>query len=172
METLLDSLQRQQAQIEDKEAFADMVMERIERVEDYIPRHYRGTTLRTYPGLTATPLRTYPGLTATPLKRGWGRLMQQNNSQFSIFNFQFATRVAASVALVVLVGFFVTLRTQPAISLGLQASDLHNLDKYRIDLSQIPTDGTSRDMYRCYQKAKREQTFYHYELINYSHENM
>ena len=159
METLLDSLQRQQAQIEDKEAFADMVMERIERVEDYIPRHYRGTTLRTYPGLTATPLKR-------------GRLMQQNNSQFSIFNFQFATRVAASVALVVLVGFFVTLRTQPAISLGLQASDLHNLDKYRIDLSQIPTDGTSRDMYRCYQKAKREQTFYHYELINYSHENM
>ena len=159
METLLDSLQRQQAQIEDQEAFTDMVMERIERVEDYIPRHYRGTTLRTYPGLTATPLKR-------------GRLMQQNNSQFSIFNFQFATRVAASVALVVLVGFFVTLRTQPAISLGLQASDLHNLDKYRIDLSQIPTDGTSRDMYRCYQKAKREQTFYHYELINYSHENM
>ena len=62
METLLDSLQRQQAQIEDKEAFADRVMERIEGVEDYIPRHYRGT-----------PLRTYPGLTATPLKRGWGR---------------------------------------------------------------------------------------------------
>ena len=159
METLLDSLQRQQAQIEDQEAFTDMVMERIERVEDYIPRHYRGTTLRTYPGLTATPLKR-------------GRLMQQNNSQFSIFNFQFAARVAASVALVVLVVFFVTLRTQPAISLGLQASDLHNLDKYRIDLSQIPTDGTSRDMYRRYQEAKREQTFYHNELINYSHENM
>ena len=43
MDTLLDSLQRQQAQIEDKEAFADMVMERVEGVDDYIPRHYRGT---------------------------------------------------------------------------------------------------------------------------------
>ena len=29
MDTLLDSLQRQQAQIEDKEAFADRVMERM-----------------------------------------------------------------------------------------------------------------------------------------------
>ena len=161
MDTLLDSLQRQQAQIEDKEAFADRVMERIEGVDDYIPRHYRGT-----------PLRTYPGLTATPLKRGRGRLAQQHDFQFSIFNFQFAARVAASVALVVLVGFFVTLRTQPAVSSELLASNLHNIEKYRIDLSQIPTDGTSRDMYRRYQEAKREQTFYHNELINYSHENI
>ena len=46
METLLDSLQRQQAQIGDKEAFADMVMERIEGVDDYIPRHYRGTPFK------------------------------------------------------------------------------------------------------------------------------
>ena len=53
MDTLLDSLQRQQAQIEDKKAFADMVMERIEGEEDYVPRHDCGTPLRTYPGLTA-----------------------------------------------------------------------------------------------------------------------
>ena len=160
MDTLLDSLQRQQAQIEDKEAFTDRVMERIEGVDDYIPRHYRGA-----------PLRTYPGLTATPLKRGRGRLTQQNNSQFSIFNFQFIVRVAASIALVVLVGLFVMLHTQSAGSTELLASNRHSIDKYRIDLSQIPTDGTSRDMYRRYQEAKREQTFYHNELIKYSHEN-
>ena len=94
MDTLLDSLRRQQAQIEDKEAFADRVMERIEGVDDYIPRHYRGT-----------PLRTYPGLTVTPLKRRWGRLAQQHDFQFSIFNFQFAARVAAGVALVCWWGF-------------------------------------------------------------------
>lgn len=161
METLLDSLQRQQVQIEDKEAFADMVMERIEGVDDYIPRHYRGT-----------PLRTYPGLTATPLKRGRGRLTRQDNSQFSFFTFQFIVRVAASVALVVLVGLFVMLHTQPAGSAELLANNRQNIDKYRIDLSQIPTDGTSRDMYRRYQEAKREQMFYHHELIKYSHENM
>ena len=69
MDTLLDSLQRQQAQIEDKEAFADRVMERIEGVDDYIPRHYRGT-----------PLRTYPGLTAPPLKRGRGWLPRTSSS--------------------------------------------------------------------------------------------
>lgn len=152
MDTLLDSLQRQQAQIEDKEAFADRVMERIEGVEDYIPRHYRDT-----------PLRTYLGLTATPLKRG--RLAQQNN-------FQFAARVAAGVALVALVGLFVALRTPSVESPELLACNLQNIDKYRIELSHLPTDGTSRDMYRCYQEAKREQTFYHNELIKYSHENM
>ena len=151
MDTLLDSLQHQQAQIEDKEAFADRVMGRIEGVENYIPRHDRGT----------------------PLKRGRGRLTQQNNSQFSILNFQFALRIAASVALVVLVGWFVMLRVQQPIGYtDLTACSLCNMDKYRIDLSHISTDGTSRDMYRCYQEAKREQTFYHNELIKYSHENM
>ena len=148
MDTLLDSLQRQQAHIEDEKAFTDMVMGRIEGVEDYIPRHDCGT----------------------PLKRG--RLTQQNNSQFSIFNFQTATRVAASVALVVLVGLFVTLHTQSGESTELLACNLHSMDKYRIDLSHIRTEGTSRDMYRCYQEAKREQTFYHNELIKYSHENL
>ena len=149
-DTLLDSLQHQQAQIEDKEAFTDRVMGRIEGVEDYIPRHDCGT----------------------PLKRGRGRLTQQNNSQFSILNFQFAARVAASVALVLLVGLFVALRVQPVGSADLTVRNLHNIDRYRIDLSHISTDGTSRDMYRRYQEAKREQTFYHNELIKYSHENM
>ena len=152
MDTLLDSLQRQQAQIEDKEAFADRVMERM-----YAQKQKRGGN-------------TYPATIVAPLSKGDAGAA--NNSQFSILNFQFATRVAASVALVVLVGFFVTLRTQPAVSSELLASNLHNIEKYRIDLSQIPTDGTSRDMYRRYQEAKREQTFYHNELINYSHENI
>ena len=67
MDTLLDSLQRQQAQIEDKKAFADMVMERIEGEEDYVPRHDCGTPLRTYPGLTAN----IHWMFASPLKRGW-----------------------------------------------------------------------------------------------------
>ena len=150
MDTLLDSLQHQQAQIEDKEAFADKVMGRIERVENYIPRHDCGT----------------------PLKMGRGRLTQQNNSQFSILNFQFLVRVAASVALVLLVGLFVELRLQPVVPDSQRVCNLHNIDRYRIDLSHIPTDGTSRDMYRRYQEAKREQTFYHNELIKYSHENM
>ena len=133
METLLESLQRQQAQIEDKEAFADMVMERIEAVES----------------------------------GKWkveSSLFHQPNSQFSIFNFQFIVRVAASIALVVLVGLFVMLHTQSAGSTELLASNRQSIAKYRIDLSQIPTDGTSREMYRCYREAKREQTFYHNEL--------
>ena len=145
---LLDGLRHQQAHIEDEKAFTDMVMGMIEGVEDYIDRHDRGT----------------------PLKRG--RLTQQNNSQFSIFNFQTAARVAASVALVLLVGLFVALRVQPVGSANLTVCNLHNIDRYRIDLSHIPTDGTSREIYRCYQEAKREQTFYHNELIKYSHENM
>ena len=118
-----------------------MVMRRVEGVGDYMPRHYRGT-----------------------LKRG--RL-----TQHSIFNFQFAVRIAASVALLLLVGFFFMLR-QPASVEGSTYCKVHNMDEYRIDLSQIPTDGTPRDMYRCYQEAKREQTFYHNELIKYTHENM
>ena len=151
MDTLLDGLRHQQAHIEDEKAFADMVMGRVEEAEGFIPRHYRGT----------------------PLKRGRGRLTQQNNSQFSILNFQFALRIAASVALVVLVGWFVMLRVQQPIGYtDLTACSLCNMAKYRIDLSHISTDGTSRDMYRCYQEAKREQTFYHNELIKYSHENM
>ena len=145
---LLDSLRHQQAHIEDEKAFDDRVMGRIEGVEDYIPRHDRGTPLKS------------------------GRLTQQNNSQFSIFNFQTAARVAASVALVLLVGLFVALRVQPVGSANLTVCNLHNIDRYRIDLSHIPTDGTSREIYRCYQEAKREQTFYHNELIKYSHENM
>ena len=146
-ETLWDSLQHQQAHIEDEKAFADMVMGRIEGAEDYIPRHDRGT----------------------PLKRG---RLTQHNSQFSILNFQFVVRIAASVALVLLVGLYVALRVQPVGSTDMAVCNLHNIDKYRIDLSQISTDGTSRDMYRCYQEAKREQTFYHNELIKYNHENM
>ena len=133
MEKLLESLQRQQAQIEDKEAFTDMVMERIEAVES----------------------------------GKWkveSSLFHQPNSQFSILNSQFIVRVAASVALVLLMGFFFMLRTQTVGPTTMQASNLHGMDKYRIDLSQIPTDGTSRDMYRRYQEAKREQTFYHNEL--------
>ena len=63
---LLDGLRHQQAHIEDEKAFDDRVMGRIEGVEDYIPRHDRGTPLKS------------------------GRLTQQNNSQFSIFNFQFS----------------------------------------------------------------------------------
>ena len=145
---LLDGLRHQQAHIEDGKAFTDRVMGRIEGVEDYIPRHDRGTPLKS------------------------GRLTQQNNSQFSISNFQFAARVAASVALVLLVGLFVALRFQPVGSANLTVCNLHNIDRYRIDLSHIPTDGTSREIYRCYQEAKREQTFYHNELIKYSHENM
>ena len=144
----MDGLQHQQGHFEDEQAFADMVMGRIEGVEDYIPRHYRGT----------------------PLKRG--RLTQQNNSQFSILNFQFAVRIAASVALVLLVGLFVELRLQPIVSDSPRVCNLHNIDRYRIDLSHIPTDGTSREIYRCYQEARREQTFYHNELIKYSHENI
>ena len=141
METLLESLQRQQAQIEDKEAFTDMVMERIEAVES----------------------------------GKWkveSSLFHQPNSQFSILNSQFIVRVAASVALVVLVGLFIMLNTQPIGSAEVLAYNRQNIDKYKIDLSQIPTDGSSRDMYRRYQEAKREQTFYHNELIKYSHENM
>lgn len=150
IDTLLDGLQHQQAHIEDEKAFADMVMERIEGGEDYIPRHDCGTSL----------------------KRGRGRL-KQNNSQLSILNFQFAVRIAASVAMVVLVGWFVMLRVQQPVGYAdLTACSLCNMDKYRIDLSQIPADGTSRDRYRCYQAAKREQTFYHNELIKYTHENM
>ena len=145
---LLDGLQHQQAHIEDEKAFTDMVMGRIEGVENYIPRHDHGT----------------------PLKRG--RLTQQNNSQFSILNFQFLVRVAASVASVLLVGLFVALRVQPVNSTDSTMCSLHNIDKYRIDLSHISTDSTSREMYRCYQEAKREQTFYHNELIKYSHENL
>ena len=149
MDTLLDGLRHQQAHIEDEKAFADMVMERIEGVEDYIPRHYRGTTLKR------------------------GRLTQQKNSQVSSLKSQFAVRIAASVALVVLVGWFVMLRVQQPVGYAdLTACSLCNMDKYRIDLSQIPADGTSRDRYRCYQAAKREQTFYHNELIKYNHENM
>ena len=161
MDTLLEGLQHQQAHIEDEQAFADMVMERIEGVEDSTPRHYRGTPLRTFSGLTAN----IHWMFAPHLKRGRGRLTQQ-------YDFQFAVRVAASVALVVLVGIFATMHTQPVGSPESLASNMHSLDKYRIDLSHIPTDGTAREMYRCYQEAKREQTFYHNELIKYSHENM
>ena len=151
METLLESLQRQQAQIEDKEAFTDMVMERM-----YAQKQEREGN-------------TYPATIVAPLSKGDAGAA--NNSQFSIFNFQFIVRVAASIALVVLVGLFVMLHTQSVGSTELMASNRHSIDKYRIDLSQIPTDGTSRDMYRRYQEAKREQTFYHNELIKYSHEN-
>ena len=72
MDTLLEGLQHQQAHIEDEQAFADMVMERIEGVEDYTPRNYRGTPLRTYPGLTAN----IHWMFAPHLKRGWGWLTQ------------------------------------------------------------------------------------------------
>ena len=161
MDTLLEGLQHQQAHIEDEQAFADMVMERIEGVEDYTPRNYRGTPLRTYPGLTAN----IHWMFAPHLKRGRGRLTQQ-------YDFQFAVRVAASVALVVLVGVFATLHIQHADSSEWVAYNSGKIDKYRIDRSQIPTDGTSREIYKCYQVAKREQTFYHNELIKYSHENM
>ena len=150
MDTLLDSLQRQQAQIEDKEAFADRVRERM-----YAQKQERGGN-------------TYPATIVAPLSKGDAGAA--NNSQFSILNSQFIVRVAASVALVVLVGLFVMRHDQPG-STELLAYNLRNMDKYRIDLSQIPTDGTSRDMYRCYQEAKREQTFYHNELKKYSHEN-
>ena len=141
METLLDSLQHQQAKIDDQEAFADMVMGRIEKVES-----------------GKLKVESY--------------YSRQPNSQFSILNSQFIVRIAASVALVLLVGFFFVLRTQTISPADTLASNMHSLDKYRIDLSHIPTDGTAREMYRCYQEAKREQTFYHNELIKYSHENM
>ena len=127
-ETLWDSLQHQQAHIEDEKAFADRVMDKINARSQgrkvIVPRWYG------------------------------------------------VVRVAASVALVVLVGFFVTMHTQSGKSTELLACNLHGMDKYRIDISHIPTEGTSRDMYRCYQEAKREQTFYHNELIKYSHENL
>lgn len=71
-----------------------------------------------------------------------------------------------------IVGFFFVLRTQTVDPTTMLASNSLSMDKYRIDLSHIPPDGTSRDLYRCYQEAKREQTFYHNELIKYSHENM
>ena len=74
--------------------------------------------------------------------------------------------------MVLLVGFFFVLRTQTISLADTLASNSLSMDKYRIDLSHIPTDGTAREMYRCYQEAKREQTFYHNELIKYSHENM
>ena len=144
MDTLLDSLQRQQAQIEDKEAFADRVMERM-----YAQKQKRGGN-------------TYPATIVAPLSKGDAGAAK--NSQFSILNFQFATRVAAGVALVVLVGLFIMLHTQSVGSAELLAYNRQNIDKYRINLSQIPTDCTSRDMYRRYQEAKREQTFYHNEL--------
>ena len=123
MDTLLDSLQRQQAQIEDKEAFADRVMERM-----YAQKQKRGGN-------------TYSATIVAPLSKGDAGAA--NNSQFSILNFQFATRVAAGVALVVL---FIMLHTQSVGSAELLAHNRQNIDKYRIDLSQIPTDGTSRDM--------------------------
>ena len=151
METLLEGLQHQRAQIEDQEAFTDMVMERIEA-----QRQEKGKS-------------TYPATIVAPISKGDAGAA--NNSQFSILNSQFIVRVVASVALVVLVGLFVMRHDQPG-STELLAYNLRNMDKYRIDLSQIPTDGTSRDMYRCYQEAKREQTFYHNELKKYSHENM
>ena len=161
METLLDSLQHQQAKIEDQEAFADMVMGRIEEVErKHTPR------------LTAYPSKEGTASAANNSQFSILNSQFSKDSQFSIFNFQFIVRIAASVALVLLVGFFFMLRTQTVSPITMQASNLHGMDKYRIDLSHIPTDGTAREMYRCYQEAKREQTFYHNELIKYTHENM
>ena len=141
MDTLLDGLQRQQAQIEDQEAFADKVMERIEGVES---GKWKEKSF----------------------------LSHKPNSQFSILNSQSTARVAASVALAVLVGLFVALHTQSVESPEVLVYNLHNMDKYRIDLSQIPNDGTSREIYRRYREARREQTFYHNELIKYTHENI
>jgi len=154
---LLDSLVHQQAKIDDQEAFTDMVMRRVEA-----QRQGQGEN-------------TYPATIVAPLLRGDDDAA--NNSQFSIFNsqlrksVQFSIRIAASVAVVLLVGFFFMLR-QPVSVEGSTYCNVHNMDKYRIDLSQIPTGGTPRDMYRRYQEAKREQTFYHNELIKYTHENM
>jgi hypothetical protein len=145
MDTLLESLQRQQAQIDDPEAFTDRVMERM-----YAQKQERGGN-------------TYPATIVSPLSKGDAGAA--NNSQFIV-------RAAASVALVVLVGLFVMLHTQPVGSAELLANNRQNIDKYRIDTSEIPTDGTAREMYRCYQEAKREQTFYHNELIKYTHENL
>jgi hypothetical protein len=141
MDTLLNGLQHQQAKIDDHEAFTDMVMGRIEKVES-----------------GKLKVESY--------------YLRQLNTQLSIFNFQFSIRVAASVALMLIVGFFFVLRTQTVDPTTMLASNSLSMDKYRIDLSHIPPDGTSRDLYRCYQEAKREQTFYHNELIKYSHENM
>ncbi|MBO4599159.1 MAG: hypothetical protein J5641_00310 [Bacteroidales bacterium] len=81
-------------------------------------------------------------------------------------------RAAASVVMLLAVGLFALISTPPALDPSTAVCSLCYMEKYQIGRSQLPSDGTPRDLYRCYMDEKREQTFYHNELIKHTHENL
>lgn len=127
LDTLLDTLQHQQAHIADTQAFTNQIMRHVDAA--------------TSPNTTLHPWWNAP------------------------------LRAAASVALVLLLGLFVTLHSRPALASDKAVCRLHNIEKYQLDLSQLPPDASPRELYESYVEGKQEQTYYHNALIKYIHEN-
>lgn len=128
---MLTTRLQQSARIEDEEAMADLIMNRIDEAVS-----------------TPQPWRI-PRL-------GW----------------LVPLRVAASVASLVFIGFFILANVQQPSKAYAEVCYVHNMEKYQINLSDCSSDGTPGELYRCYMKEKNERTFYHNEFKRLRHENL
>lgn len=81
-------------------------------------------------------------------------------------------RVAASVASLFFIGFFSLTNVQQPSKAYAEVCYVHNMEKYQINLSDFSSDGTPRELYRCYMEEKNERTFYHNEFKRLKHENL